>query len=47
MNQLTAWVAKRPRNSSLNMDKIQKHLKTKPLDITDGLNKMKQQEKET
>jgi dTDP-4-dehydrorhamnose reductase len=47
MSQLTAWVAKRPRNSSLNMDKIQKHLKTKPLNITDGLNKMKQQEKET
>jgi dTDP-4-dehydrorhamnose reductase len=47
MSQLTAWVAKRPRNSSLNMDKIQKHLKTKPLNITDGLNKMKQKEKET
>jgi dTDP-4-dehydrorhamnose reductase len=47
MSQLTAWVAKRPRNSSLNMDKIQKHLKTKPLNITDGLNKMRQKEKET
>jgi len=47
MSQLITWVAKRPRNSSLNMDKIQKHLKTKPLNITDGLNKMKQKEKET
>lgn len=47
MSQLTAWVAKRPKDSSLNTDKIQKHLKTKPLNITDGLNIMKQQEKET
>ena len=47
MSQLITWVAKRPRNSCLNMDKIQKHLKTKPLNITDGLNKMKQKEKET
>jgi len=47
MSQLTTWIAKRPKDSSLNTDKIQKHLKTKPLSITDGLNKMKQQEKET
>lgn len=47
MSQLTAWVAKRPKDSSLNTDKIQKHLKTKLLNITDGLNIMKQQEKET
>jgi len=46
MSQLAAWVAKRPKDSSLNTDKIQKHLKTKPLNITDGLNIMKQQEKE-
>jgi dTDP-4-dehydrorhamnose reductase len=46
MSQLTAWIAKRPKDSSLNTDKIQKHLKTKPLNITDGLNIMKQQEKE-
>jgi len=42
MSQLTAWIAKRPRDSSLNTDKIQKQLKTKPLNITEGLNKMKQ-----
>ena len=43
MSQLTAWVAKRPRDSSLNTDKIQKQLKTKPLNITEGLNRMKKE----
>jgi dTDP-4-dehydrorhamnose reductase len=43
MSQLTAWIAKRPRDSSLNTSKIQKQLKTKPLNITEGLNKMKQE----
>jgi dTDP-4-dehydrorhamnose reductase len=45
MSQLTAWIAKRPRDSSLNTSKIQKQLKTKPLDITEGLNKMKEEMK--
>jgi dTDP-4-dehydrorhamnose reductase len=45
MSQLTAWVAKRPKDSSLNTDKIQKQLKTKPLNITEGLNKMKDEAK--
>jgi dTDP-4-dehydrorhamnose reductase len=43
MDQLTAWIAKRPRDSSLNTNKIQKQLKTKPLNITEGLNRMKQE----
>ena len=43
MSQLTAWVAKRPRDSSLNTDKIQKQLKTKPLNVTEGLNRMKKE----
>jgi len=43
MSQLTAWIAKRPKDSSLNTDKIQKKLKTKPLNITDGLNRMKKE----
>jgi dTDP-4-dehydrorhamnose reductase len=43
MSQLTAWIAKRPEDSSLNTDKIQKQLKTKPLNITDGLNRMKKE----
>jgi dTDP-4-dehydrorhamnose reductase len=47
MSQLTTWIAKRPKDSSLNTGKIQKHLKTKPLSITDGLNKMKQEEKKS
>jgi dTDP-4-dehydrorhamnose reductase len=45
MSQITAWIAKRPRDSSLKTDKIQKQLKTKPLNITEGLNKMKQEMK--
>jgi len=45
MSQLTAWIAKRPRDSSLNTSKIQKQLKTKPLNITEGLNKMKEEMK--
>jgi len=43
MSQLTAWTAKRPRDSSLNTSKIQKQLKTKPLNITEGLNRMKEE----
>jgi dTDP-4-dehydrorhamnose reductase len=43
ISQLTAWIAKRPKDSSLNTDKIQKQLKTKPLNITEGLNKMKKE----
>jgi len=43
MSQLTAWVAKRPKDSSLNTDKIQKKLKTKPLNVTEGLNRMKKE----
>jgi dTDP-4-dehydrorhamnose reductase len=42
MKQLTAWMAKRPKDSSLNIDKIQKQLKTKPLNISEGLNKMRE-----
>ena len=47
MDQLAAWIAKRPKDSSLNTDKIQKHLKTKPLNITEGLCMMKQKENKT
>jgi dTDP-4-dehydrorhamnose reductase len=43
MSQLTAWIAKRPRDSSLNTDKIQKQLKAKPLNITEGLNEMRRE----
>ena len=45
MSQLTAWIAKRPKDSSLNTDKIQKKLKTKPLNIHEGLNKMKENQR--
>lgn len=40
MDQLTTWIAKRPKDSSLNTSKIQKQLKTKPLNITEGLERM-------
>jgi dTDP-4-dehydrorhamnose reductase len=43
MSQLTAWIAKRPKDSSLDTAKIQKHLETKPLNITEGLDKMKEE----
>ena len=45
MSQMAAWTAKRPRDSSLDTSKIQKQLKTKPLNITEGLNKMKEEMK--
>jgi dTDP-4-dehydrorhamnose reductase len=45
MSQLVAWIAKRPRDSSLSTDKIRKQLRTRPLNITEGLNKMKTEEK--
>jgi len=43
MRQITAWTAKRPRDSSLDTRKIRKQLKTKPLNITEGLNKMREE----
>ena len=43
MSQLTAWVAKRPRDSSLNTDKIRSQLEAKPLNITEGLDRMKKE----
>jgi dTDP-4-dehydrorhamnose reductase len=46
MSQLTAWIAKRPRDSSLNTEKIEKQLRTKPLNITSGVGMMKKEEEE-
>lgn len=42
MNQITAWTAKRPKDSSLNINKIRELLKTTPLNISEGLKKMKE-----
>lgn len=42
MNQITAWTAKRPKDSSLNINKIKELLKTKLLNIGEGLKKMKE-----
>lgn len=41
MSELKAWVATRPRDSSLRVDKIQKGLKTKPLDVSGSLKLMR------
>jgi dTDP-4-dehydrorhamnose reductase len=43
MGELTVWVAKRPRDSSLCVDKIQKELDVKLLNIDQGLAKMKEE----
>jgi dTDP-4-dehydrorhamnose reductase len=45
MEQLTTWIAKRPRDSSLNADKIRSQLEAKPLNITEGLDRMKREAK--
>jgi len=41
MNELKAWIAKRPKDSSLSTAKIQNQLKTKPLNINEGLQRLK------
>lgn len=43
MDQLKVWVAKRPRDSSLCMNKIQKELKVKLLNVEEGLHRMREQ----
>jgi dTDP-4-dehydrorhamnose reductase len=43
MSELGAWVAKRPRDSSLRVDKIQKQIKTKLLDVNNALERMKRE----
>jgi dTDP-4-dehydrorhamnose reductase len=45
MSQLTAWKAVRPKDSSLSIEKIQKQLKTKPLNVAEGLRRMKEERK--
>lgn len=46
MSELGAWVAKRPRDSSLCVDKIQKEVKTKLLNVKEGLRKMEEEVKD-
>jgi len=41
MNELKAWTVKRPKDSSLCVDKIKKQIDTKILDTTQGLREMK------
>jgi len=45
MNELKAWVAKRPKDSSLSIEKAQKILKTKFLNVQESLNIMKTKER--
>jgi dTDP-4-dehydrorhamnose reductase len=42
MSELEAWVAKRPIDSSLCVDKIQKEVKTKLLNVKEGLKKVEE-----
>lgn len=42
MDDLKVWVAKRPRDSSLCIDKIQKSIRTKLLSVNDALRRMKE-----
>ena len=41
MEELKAWIAKRPRDSSLDTGKVRKKLTAKPLNIAEGLRKLK------
>jgi len=43
MSELTAWIAKRPKDSSLSTEKVRKQVKIKPLNINEGLSKLKQE----
>ncbi len=45
MKELKAWIAKRPKDSSLNTGKVQKQLRTKPLNINEGLSKLREEMK--
>jgi dTDP-4-dehydrorhamnose reductase len=45
MSQLVAWIARRPRDSSLSTGKIRKQLGTRPLNITEGLSRMETEDK--
>ncbi len=44
MSELKAWVARRPRDSSLRIDKAQRLLKTKFLNVEESLNCMRKSE---
>ena len=46
MDQLKVWVAKRPRDSSLCVNKIQKELKVKLLNVEEGLCTMREEARE-
>jgi hypothetical protein len=43
MSELKAWVAERPRDSSLRIDEIQRQIKTRLLGVNDALKKMKRE----
>lgn len=43
MSELKAWIAKRPRDSSLSTGKVQHEFRTQPLSINEGLSKLKEE----
>jgi len=44
MKDLKAWVAKRPRDSSLSVDKIRREVQVSLLDLNEALERLKQEE---
>jgi dTDP-4-dehydrorhamnose reductase len=42
MKDLKVWLAKRPRDSSLSVDKIRRELEVSPLDLNEALKRMKE-----
>jgi dTDP-4-dehydrorhamnose reductase len=47
MSELKAWTAKRPKDSSLRVDKIQKEIGVKLLDVAQGLRELRERWTET
>jgi len=45
MKDLSVWVAKRPRDSSLSVDKVRRELKVSPLGLNEALERMKDEER--
>jgi len=45
MNDLKIWIARRPEDSSLSVDKIRREIKVAPLDLTEALERMKDSQK--
>jgi len=45
MNDLKAWIAKRPKDSSLSVDKVRRELEVSPLSLNEAIGRMGGQER--